>query len=559
MAGSFSTPSSTSHGSRPTMPFRASTTPDLSTRLALSSTFSKASSTQQPPAGRSSLSLASVHDLWIEGLTQYTGFRLHAALSTFKRILRELRSSEDELPSPTTSIVTCTEAPILTPEEATLLYINIGLIHGYLGSYYLSAAAFEEALLIDDASGIAWFGLGIARFYLRELGASKRAFGTCQRCFVVRDENGEKHQKEELSYRTWIGQSPPVRKPNTANEGDDPTNAPSPRQEFKGILGHGFPNGLWKLERARVEWNWRIALFERNHVRKGIERPGGGKWGLNGIPAGLIFGPNSVFESHDIAIRHRNKEEENANVSGLAVTVSQASTGEVKGRTGSLVKRKWSLLQQRVLKKPITLVPSLLHRRTKSSESFASSNYSNNEPTSIKEDDPVERASPPEVSDQYPGILKRPMPPTPPLTPYQLRGPYDDEWEKEIRKQSETSPRPKPPHAPIPCLFPPRRSSLIIPSTRYSPNHRRFLRGTLLAVNTAIQSVERIDEESPERKCTKLLVQYLSLLMSQPRVRSLLERRMASICDERRHLAKVTDPQGADGRYHDAQSDTGSS
>lgn len=67
--------------------------------------------------------------------------------------------------------------------------------------------------------------------------------------------------------------------------------------EGDGVMGMGAglgPEGqVWVLERTRVEWNWRMALFETGSRRQGI-RPLGMKArrsGLNGVPAGICFGP----------------------------------------------------------------------------------------------------------------------------------------------------------------------------------------------------------------------------------------------------------------------------
>ncbi|KAI4149694.1 MAG: hypothetical protein L6R39_002437 [Caloplaca ligustica] len=493
--------SSTHSSQRPILP-RASTAPDLSSRLGTSSPYRKTSSTQQLPVEHDSLSVTSVHDRWIEGLKQYSHFHLHAALSTFKRLLRELRSSDDELPSPTTSSIPYTDAPpyrILLPEEAASLYTNIALIHGYLGAYYLAAAAFEEALLIDEASGIAWFGLGVARFYLRELGASKRAFGKCQGCFVVRDDHGNKHQKEELIYKIWTDEPQAADKPTNPDNIHTHAHGSSQWHEFRNILCRGFPDGVWKLEKARVEWNWRIALFERNYVRRGIERPGGGKWGLNGIPAGVIFGPDLQVGSGSSTTQSLTDITTSAKPTGLAITTSTAVRGNVKERGASIVKQKWSILQHKILrKKTHTAVPPPLVKQSTRSESLASSQYSTDGSLSVTDNHAHGIISLGHANDDHSEVLREPMPSTPPWTPYGIRNPYDDGWVEEGEKQSQISPQTRYVHTPIPCLFPPRRSSFSFSSTSVSKGRRRSSRGSLLAVNAAIHNIEPIDEEPSE-------------------------------------------------------------
>lgn len=502
----FGPSSATSHHFRPNIRSRALTTSNLSSGLGMSNSFLKTASAQRTPLDNSSLSLASVHDKWIEGLTQYTDFHLHAALSAFRRLLRELRSSTDEIPSPTTSVHSHTESTpyrILLPEEVALLYVNIALIHGYLGSYYLAAAAFEEALVIDETSGIAWFGLGIARFYLRELGASKRAFVKCQERFVVLDENGMKSQKDDVAYKIWPPQFPTRSKPSAADESISPVDDSNPWQEFKTVLGRAFPDGVWKLERTRVEWNWRIAVFERNYVRKGIERPGGGKWGLNGIPAGVIFGPTFVIGSDLAAIHGVVNEKTTAEAIGLAITASPDLSAGVKGRSGSLVKQKWSLLQQKLLRrKPNPSIPPLPIRRTKSTESLASPKYTNDEPMSFSNVDAPTEASPAGTAGTPSGILRKSMPSTLPLTPYQVLNSYHENSDAHITT-SLLNLRKKLPHEALPSLFPPRRSSLTLALARSPSRPRRSSRGSLLVASTTSDEIEHVEEKPADGESMK--------------------------------------------------------
>ncbi|KAL8716524.1 MAG: hypothetical protein Q9225_006152 [Loekoesia sp. 1 TL-2023] len=473
------------------MPSRSSTTPNLSSKLRIPNSLQETSSAPRTADDRSFLSQTFVRAHWLQGLTQYSDFRLHAALSTFKRLLRDLRSTNDELPSHTTSDDAHGESPpyrILLPGEVALLYINIALIHGYLGSYYMSAAAFEEALLLDDLSSIAWFGLGIAKFYLRELGASKRAFGRCQACFVTQGENGTKTQRESLTYKIWIGHTELNQGPPIANENNDPKSASSPWQPFKSVLGRSFPDGLWMLERPRVEWNWRIALFERNYVRKGVERPGGGKWGLNGIPVGVIFGPGSHIESEATFNSQIGDSGLPREGSGLADSTHPGLVGETKGRTRSLVRQKWNLLQQKVLRKKSSTATSATSLRSlKSLEPTASSHYSNEK---------SEKVTSGQAFGHHHEIPREPLPLTQHVISHQARSLSVDDTE-EAEMQSSTGPGAKATHEMAP-MFPPRRSSLILPFTRLSHGPHRSWRSSLYAINTKVQDIGSIQEEPME-------------------------------------------------------------
>ncbi|KAL8648898.1 MAG: hypothetical protein Q9210_004723 [Variospora velana] len=477
------------------MPSRTITTPILSSGLEISASSPKTSSTSQAPANRCNSSPASVRERWIEGLAQYTDLHMHAALSNFKRLLRELRSPTDAPNSPTTSVAHRETPPYRTllPEEVALLYINIGLIHGYLGSYYLSAAAFEEALLVDDSSAISFFGLGIARFYLRELGASKRAFGRCQQCFDVRAGGVRKYSKDECTYRIWTGQSGPESKPSMIQPADDS----DPWQQFKDLLSRDFPGGVWTLVKARVEWNCRIVIFERNYVRKGVERPGGGKWGLNGIPAGVIFGPDSVAGGRDAIIRSSIDDSQHAQPVGDTKTVTPGPVGSLKLRTGSLVRQKWSLLQHKILRKRNDESNQPLpFTRPKSSSSPSSSRHSKPELTNIEEKIRIEKDARAQATHRHPGILKKTMPP---LTPYPIDMP-DHEELIDSGTPSDTSPLRSPPHTPPPDSFPLRRSSLRLHTNSSSVRRRR---GSLLAIDSSTHSIQSIEEEPPESKSIK--------------------------------------------------------
>ncbi len=494
------------------MPSDASIKPISSSMPELSSPFLKTSSEQQTRADDCPISLTSIHTRWVEGLEQYANFHLHAALSTFKRLLRDLRTTADDASTPTTSVHGHTESTpyrILLPEEIALLYTNIALIHGYLGSYYLAAAAFEEALLVDEMLAIAWFGLGISRFYLREMSASRRAFGECQNCFVLPDENGRNYQREELDYRIWAGHSAAgSERDNTddaegSDDAEDSDDAPDPWHEFKGILARSFPDGVWKLAKTRAEWNWRIAVFERNYLRKGVERPDGGRWGLHGIPAGVIFGPNSVPGKEAIAVHDFAVGNPVTEAPGLGMTAARGFIGGWKGRSGSLVRDKWSHLQQKLLGKKVdSSFRSHLTGETQSSASTASSSISRHDfgmPMGVV-NNPM-KASSRWLPRPPAGILKKSVPPTPALKLSHIRNPFTDELE-EVDAQYQIS-RTKPLHLPMPSLFPPRRSSLTLQSTRSQlPLQRRSSRGSFLVASAMAGDIGKIEEEPDEGKST---------------------------------------------------------
>ncbi|KAI4177045.1 MAG: hypothetical protein LQ343_000525 [Gyalolechia ehrenbergii] len=507
MARLFRSLSSSAPSLRPSTLSSSSTVPESSSTLRKPTLISETCSTPQSLNEWSSRSHTLIRAQWIEGLTQYTDFRLHSALSTFKRLLRDLRSTEKELPSPTTNNDVYTgSAPygILPPEEIALLYINIALIHGYLGSYYLAAAAFEEALLLDEVSGVAWFGLGVAKFYLRELGASKRAFGKCQACFVTRDEDGERRQKPVLTYKVWTGHSTLEHGLSSGENSNDSKISSGPWQPFKSILSRNFPNGQWTLERPRVEWNWRIALFERNYVRKGVERPGGGKWGLNGIPAGVIFGPASHFAMENTAMDCAVDDDLIGEGSNVVLEMRSKLDGEAKGWPGSLVKRKWSLLQQKIRgRKANAVTPPSSPRRTKSSESVTSPYHSHKQSRFIEGNSSPEKAPPRRVSSHLPGVLGMSLPSTLPTSRSRVHGLCEGQSE-EWSVGSDASIGRQATHDMVP-LFPRRRSSLVPKSAKSAFSPRRLSSDSMYPMNNAIREIESIEEEPVEDQYTDSL------------------------------------------------------
>lgn len=386
---------------------------------------------------------------------------------------------------------------LLPLEEIALLYINIALIHGYLGSYYLSAAAFEEALLLDEVSAIAWFGLGIAKFYLRELGASKRAFAKCLGCFITWYEDGERRQNQVLTYKVWAGHSTSRHSLAPGVSNSDSNVVSGPWQPFKNVLNRKFPDGRWTLESPRVEWNWRIALFERNHVRKGVPRPAGGKWGMNGIPAGVIFGPTPHLAIENAT---RDRAVPYGPISqriNLSIKRSPEPDGEAKSRTVDSVKQKWSLLQQRIRgKKTSSVTPPSSPRPTNSSESAMSLSRSDNQPKNAEGNTSVEKATPGRISGHLPSVFGISLPFTLPKSKSRATSAYEERSEERsigsgasIGGQASQD---------AVAMFPRRRSSLTPVSARIPYGRSRSSRDSMFSSNYAMGKFESIQEEAVE-------------------------------------------------------------
>ncbi|KAL8691252.1 MAG: hypothetical protein Q9218_003473, partial [Villophora microphyllina] len=346
-----------SRHSRPAGPSSSSEPQDSSASLQvpnMSRSLSRPALSQQRVTELYEVTLKAINDRWIEGLTEFTKFDLHGALSTFKSLLRSLRSPANDHPSGSTDDDEPPPYRFLLPEEVALLYINIGIIHGYLGSHYLAAAAFDEALLLDEASAIAWFGLGIARCYMQEMRASKLAFRQCRTRFATYDYQGNTYL-EDITYRVWTGQDE-LEKQRLAswyaalNNNQDPTDISSTGLLPKDYFPNAFPTGTWKLESSVVRINHRKMWLGR------IGQPAHWSPELKGIPVGVIFGLDiearkSLANSNNIdgsSSNHFIKKHSRGNSTETIIPFRPSPVRESRGIPANFVKQKWAAIQQRL-------------------------------------------------------------------------------------------------------------------------------------------------------------------------------------------------------------------
>ncbi|KAL8725952.1 MAG: hypothetical protein Q9166_007029 [cf. Caloplaca sp. 2 TL-2023] len=502
MSRFFRSKSFTSLGSRPPISPSSPSRPALPPRIGTSTTSDAASgspSTEGNTTDGSFPILTSIQAQWNKGLIQHNDFRLHAALTTFKRLLRILRSPTGDNSSPTTEdYASAGSSPYhtLLPEEIALLYINIALIHAYLGSYYLAASAFEEALVLDEASGIAWFGLGITRFYLKELGASKRAFNKCLACFVAQDMHGVKYQKEELIYNVWPGRSTMFNKSDVVKDNDGSKGPIAAWKVFEGILGSNLPDNQWRLEWVRVDWNWRNVMFERNHVRRGVERPG--NWnGMNGIPAGVIFGLD-LRARRGLGVTDRLMSDDYELKDLFPDSAYATTANELNSFGASLVKRKWTGIQQKLLRrKSTTNKRARLQKPAPISNPISSPTSSNDQSLFARSNEGTSR-TPTQAYffPQSPGIRHGWLEPSSPTSLHYNDGsPHDNDTDEE-EIQHESDRRGSIENQQL-SMFPTRQSSLAVPLTR--PQRRRS-RGLRLSINTVVYRPDRIEEEPLEHE-----------------------------------------------------------
>ncbi|KAL8770378.1 MAG: hypothetical protein Q9194_005184, partial [Teloschistes cf. exilis] len=351
-----------SRSTRPAAASRSSEPPDASTSpqvLNLSSLPSQAASSQQRVGELYTTTLGAINDAWTDGLAKFHDSERRSALSIFKTLLRTLRSPEDEHPPNAVDDETTNETPpyrFLLPEEVALLFINIALIHGFSGSFYLAAIAFKEALLLDETSAIAWFGLGVARYNLHELRASKRAFRKCHKCFLTHGTVGRTHWIDDITYKIWNGPEDHslamwYAALNHTNNFEDASGPGLPPKNFS---AQAIPDGVWKLRRSCVARN--ISVIEQERKKKKEKEDTGLRPDLKRISSGVIFALDvearnrlvSSNEDNNQTSRHLVKKHSRGN---SAETITRHGTnplGELRGTPAHFVKQKWAAIQQRL-------------------------------------------------------------------------------------------------------------------------------------------------------------------------------------------------------------------
>ena len=193
------------------------------------------------------LSLPTIHEYWTVALS----LPPTAQLSNLRRLVRAVTKDYHPALRPLSLAALCQ------------LYLDLALAYAFLGEYYLASKVFKEATVNDATNAVAWFGLGLAQAELAKWKDARQSWKKCLMCF-----HSIGLQQEGISYALF--QSQDVR-----------------------MLEVGLESGEWTLERTRVEFNWRVALRETGSKLMGVapraaaqKRPG-----VNGIPAGLRFGP----------------------------------------------------------------------------------------------------------------------------------------------------------------------------------------------------------------------------------------------------------------------------
>ncbi|KAL9073562.1 MAG: hypothetical protein Q9161_002802 [Pseudevernia consocians] len=201
-----------------------------------------------------SLSLPAIHAHWTAALL----LPPTARLSNLRRLVRA---------------VTKDHHPALRPlplADLCPLYLDLALAYAFLGEYYLASKVFKEAVDNDSASAVGWFGLGLAQAELAEWRNARRSWKQCLQCF--KSVGG---QQEGIRYVLFQAQDEAA------------------RDEAAPMMEVILDSREWTLERTRVDFNLQVALREKGSKKLGVAPRSAGQKrpGLNGLPAGLRFGP----------------------------------------------------------------------------------------------------------------------------------------------------------------------------------------------------------------------------------------------------------------------------
>ena len=198
--------------------------------------------------------LPAIHAHWIATLF----LPPTAQISNLRRLLRTLTRDHHPALRPLSLAALCP------------LYLDLALAYAFLGEYHLASTVFKEALDSDTTSPIGWFGLGLAQAELGQWRSAKRSWKNCLKCIESAGDQLEGIPYMLFQIQDYAAQDKTARR-----------------------LKKDLKSRAWTLERTRVEFNYRVALCETGSEKLDLAPRAAGEKrpGLNGIPAGLRFGP----------------------------------------------------------------------------------------------------------------------------------------------------------------------------------------------------------------------------------------------------------------------------
>ena len=232
------------------------------------------------------LTLSCIHTTWTNALSLPPTQRL----SSLRRLLRHLSSTsspKSHLKSDLSSLVSSPATTVLVDPSLTRLHLDLALTYAFLGEYCLASIFFKEAvaasLPLCRYTAFALYGLGLANAELKQWRSAKRQWKRCLECF---NKTGDDRIVFQSAAR--MERNEHVMHPGTEIQG---IGGPTSNSPFSGL----GPGRVFSLERCRVERNVQIALLvtSSRHFQVSVPYPSQQQnYGINGIPAGMVFGPD---------------------------------------------------------------------------------------------------------------------------------------------------------------------------------------------------------------------------------------------------------------------------
>ncbi|MCJ1372636.1 hypothetical protein MMC20_003861 [Loxospora ochrophaea] len=250
---------------------------------------------------------------WLSALHSFSSFSLTHSLSSFRSLLQTLYTPEPSdlqsistFFSPSPSQIRCSRLITIRSH----LWFNIGALHGSLGEYHLATLSFRQAISLDASDPLPHFALGIAEYELRHFVRAGRSWAKCLQ--IMSEKNMDECQYAMLDL---VGPMGDMGKGSNEKAGDD---------SCAGLdVVDGMRFRLWTLSRTRVDWNARMAIFEKNWKAARVERPGDGKWGINGMPMGVVFLPDECVPVPKSAPHNKAEAEQPGHVPNSTLTPSE--------------------------------------------------------------------------------------------------------------------------------------------------------------------------------------------------------------------------------------------
>ncbi|KAL8701434.1 MAG: hypothetical protein Q9224_000504, partial [Gallowayella concinna] len=226
-----------------------------------------------------------------------------------------------------------------------------------------------------------------------------------------------------------------------------------------------------------------------------------GKWGLNGIPAGVVFALDLHISRGSTSEHHQAGGQVDVTGNEIVIPIDPARVTNPRSARGSLVKRKWTDMQHKLMKRKTSKKrPAQLQLSVSGTGSHPSPTHFNEQsPRTSNHDTGLQTPTRAQAYPYSPRLHIGSLPLPSPSTQYAVRSLHDDDTdEEEIRVETDR-------HEEIAghasWTFPTRQSSLSVPPTIPQRRHSRDLR---LFTNTVAHDVEKTEEERQEDDHGKL-------------------------------------------------------